>query len=193
METNQPPYTDPCECGLVRYTPLCNLRVTLFLCNGIRFTCIVREFIPYLFRSSSKFYPLSSASVIGLYISYVTPIYFRITSGNHKFEPGPFHLGRWSRFIGATAVVWVAFMAVMLLFPWTQTPSPQTMSKSDLLSDFVALHLDNTTTDYGVVIILSMFLFASISWIFSARHWFTGPIPNIDRTESESENENEPK
>lgn len=130
--------------------------------------------------------PFCSASVIGLYISYVTPIYLRITSGNDKFKPGPFHLGRWSRFIGATAIIWVAFMVVMLLFPWTQTATAQTMSESAPLSKFLAFDVVNTTTDYAVVLVFSIFLCASCSWIFSARHWFTGPIPNIDiGTESE--------
>ncbi|KAN0087464.1 Amino acid/polyamine transporter I [Tylopilus felleus] len=75
-------------------------------------------------------------------------------------------LGRWSRPIGAIAVAWVAFMVVMLLFPYSQTVGPQ-------------------TTNYAVVIIMTVFLFATGSWIFSARHWFTGPVPNVAR-DSES-------
>lgn len=39
-------------------------------------------------------------------------------------------LGRWSRPIGAIAVAWVAFMVVMLLFPYSQTVGPQTTSES---------------------------------------------------------------
>lgn len=50
----------------------------------------------------------------------------------------------------------------------------------------ISLDPDPQPADYAVVIILSIFLFASLSWIFSARHWLTGPIPNIDgSTESE--------
>ncbi|KAF8555243.1 amino acid transporter [Imleria badia] len=135
--------------------------------NAVWFVILLSAACGLLSFSVTGFDSLASASVIGLYISYVTPIYLRITSGNDKFKPGPFHLGRWSRLIGATAVIWVAFMVVMLLFPWTQAPSPQTMN-------------------YAVVIVLTIFLFASSSWIFSARHWFTGPIPNIGvSTESE--------
>ena len=69
------------------------------------------------------------ASVIGLYISYITPIYFRVTSGRDKLRPGPFSLGRWSYPIGWIGIIWVAFMVVMLLFPYTQTTNVQTMSK----------------------------------------------------------------
>ncbi|KAN0087468.1 Amino acid/polyamine transporter I [Tylopilus felleus] len=135
--------------------------------NAVWFVILLSTACGLLSFSATGFNSLASASVIGLYISYVTPIYLRITSGNDKFKPGPFHLGRWSRFIGATAIIWVAFMVVMLLFPWTQTATAQTMN-------------------YAVVLVFSIFLCASCSWIFSARHWFTGPIPNIDiGTESE--------
>lgn len=33
-------------------------------------------------------------------------------------------------------------------------------------------------TDYAVVIIGTVFVFASISWVISARKWFLGPINN---------------
>ncbi|KAF8555239.1 amino acid transporter [Imleria badia] len=125
--------------------------------------------------SVAAFDSLASASVIGLYISYVTPIYFRITSGKDKLKRGPFHLGRWSRPIGAIAVAWVAFMVVMLLFPYSQTVGAQT----------------TTVRDYTVVIIMTVF-FATASWIFSARYWFTGPIPNIAR-DSEPSSDDKPE
>lgn len=127
-----------------------------------------------------------SASVIGLYVSYVTPIYFRITSGKDKLKPGPFHLGRWSRPIGAIAVAWVAFMVVMLLFPYSQTVGPQTTSEFTILH-FIFINDAQVARDYAVVIIMTIFLFAAVSWIFSARYWFTGPIPNVARASSSSD------
>ncbi len=38
--------------------------------------------------------------------------------------------------------------------------------------------------DYTVVVIMAVFLFASLSWIFSARKWFKGPVRNIGEGES---------
>ncbi|KIJ64440.1 hypothetical protein HYDPIDRAFT_90326 [Hydnomerulius pinastri MD-312] len=139
--------------------------------NAVWFVMLLSAICGVLSFSAAAFDSLASASVIGLYISYVTPIYYRITSGKDKLKPGPFYLGRWSRPIGATAVAWVAFMVVMLLFPYTQTSNSQ-------------------TTNYSVVIVMAVFIFASGSWVFSARHWFTGPIPNIGgRQESVSSEE----
>ncbi len=71
-----------------------------------------------------------SASVIGLYTSYATPIFLRVTSGREKLVPGPFSLGRWYMPIGSVAVAWVAFIVVLLSFPSSQTTTPVQMSMS---------------------------------------------------------------
>lgn len=66
----------------------------------------------------------------------------------------------------------------MLFFPAAQTTNAQEMSECSLGSSL----FENTDyfTDYSVVIILAVFIFASLSWVISARHWFTGPVRNID-------------
>ena len=33
--------------------------------------------------------------------------------------------------------------------------------------------------DYAVVIIMAVFIYASLSWVISARKWFTGPVRNL--------------
>lgn len=131
VEASQPIHADPRQRRLVCYTALCNLWITFLLSSSVRLPCVVR--IPPCVVPRCLTHPCS-ASVIGLYVSYVTPIYFRITSGKDKLKPGPFYLGRWSRPVGATAVAWVAFMVVMLLFPYSQTVGPQTTSEFALTS-----------------------------------------------------------
>jgi hypothetical protein len=73
--------------------------------------------------------PRSSASVIGLYTSYATPIFLRITSGRDKFVPGSFTLGRWFVPIGAVAVAWVAFINILLMFPTVLPATAKNMSE----------------------------------------------------------------
>ena len=34
--------------------------------------------------------------------------------------------------------------------------------------------------DYAVVIIMAVFVFASLSWVLSARKWFKGPVRTVD-------------
>lgn len=118
--------------------------------------------------SAAALSSLAGASVIGLYVSYATPIFLRITSGRDKLVPGPFSLGRWYMPIGIIAVAWVLFIVVLLVFPPTQTTTAVGMN-------------------YAVVIIMGVFFFASISWVVSAHKWFHGPIKNIDDPRSSVE------
>ncbi|KAI0705727.1 hypothetical protein C8T65DRAFT_830503 [Cerioporus squamosus] len=97
------------------------------------------------------------ASVVGLYISYITPIFLRLTFWRKKFKPGPFSLGRWQLPIGIIAVAWVGFVTVLFVVPPGIHPRVETMN-------------------YSVVVIMAVFVFATLSWIFSARKWSTGPI-----------------
>ncbi|KZO94253.1 amino acid transporter [Calocera viscosa TUFC12733] len=114
--------------------------------------------------SAAALSSLAGASVLGLYLSYATPILLRITSGRDKFKPGWFTLGRWAFPLGAIAVSWVAFIWVVLVFPPSQTPTAPTMN-------------------YAVVIIMGVVVFAGGWWIISARKWFTGPIVNVNKEE----------
>jgi amino acid transporter len=47
--------------------------------------------------------------------SYCIPIICKMVYG--KFEPGPFHLGRYSYAINLWSVVWTAFASVIFIFP----------------------------------------------------------------------------
>ena len=76
------------------------------------------------------------ASVIGLYTSYVTPIFLRITSGRDKLVRGPFSLGKWYMPMGVIAVSWVMFIVVLLLFPSASSTTAQTMSKPTVCKTF---------------------------------------------------------
>ncbi|KAF4593651.1 hypothetical protein EYR40_008439 [Pleurotus pulmonarius] len=109
---------------------------------------------------------LAGATVVGIYTSYGIPIFLRITSGRGKLKPGPFSLGKYYMPIGIISVAWIAFVEVLLLFPYTQSPAPIDMN-------------------YAIVLVAAVLLFASGSWVLSARKWFTGPVPNVDRGDSD--------
>jgi hypothetical protein len=119
----------------------------------------------------------SSASVIGLYTSYAAPIFLRITSGRDKLVPGSFSLGSWFVPIGAIAVAWVTFIDVLLIFPTVRPTTANNMS--EFYNHFPSSVPNPCHPDYAVVIIMSVFIYASLSWIISARKWFTGPVRNI--------------
>ncbi|KAL7279659.1 hypothetical protein ACG7TL_006066 [Trametes sanguinea] len=139
--------------------------------------------------SDTAFSSLAGASVIGLYTSYATPIFLRITSGRRKLVPGPFSLGKLYTPIGAVSVLWVAFVVLLLSFPPSQTTDVVQMSASPVYVTAVCAWYAadvGTVTDYASVIVLAVFIFAGCSWLFSARKWFVGPLPNISRDDGSS-------
>ncbi|GBE80190.1 Uncharacterized amino-acid permease [Sparassis crispa] len=129
--------------------------------NAVWLVMVLAGICGLLGFSAAALSSLAGASVIGLYVSYIVPIFLRITSGRDKLVKGPFSLGRWYMPLGIVAVAWVCFIVVLLLFPPSQTTTAQTMN-------------------YAVVIIMGVFFFAAASWVLSARKWFTGPISNVN-------------
>src|ERR1700747_2474242 len=105
-----------------------------------------------MFRSNADTYR-SSASVIGLYTSYATPIFLRITSGRDRLVPGSFTLGRCYLPIGAIAVAWVTFINVLLVFPTVRPTTAKNMSEFGI--DFPSTLRNPCHPDYAVVIIMS--------------------------------------
>jgi amino acid permease (GABA permease) len=110
--------------------------------------------LPYLWNATA-YAAVTSIAVIGLYIAYVLPTFLRLRQGD-AFEAGPWHLGRWSRPIGAIAVLWVVFITVLFMLP---TANPVTLS----------------SFNYTPVAVLVVLGFAGIWWLVSAKNWFTGP------------------
>ena len=111
--------------------------------------------LPYLINLTA-YAAVTSIAVIGLYIAYVLPTLLRLMQGD-AFEPGPWHLGRWSRPVGIIAVAWVVFITVLFMLPQ------------------FTFDLTVTTFNYAPLAVLAVLGFAGIWWLVSARHWFKGP------------------
>ncbi|KAI8539023.1 hypothetical protein RHMOL_Rhmol09G0148900 [Rhododendron molle] len=107
------------------------------------------------------FQAMVSIATIGLYIAYALPIFFRITLARKSFTPGPFNLGQYGVLIGWIAVLWVATISVLFSLP-------------------VSYPITDQTLNYTPVAVGGLLLLTISSWIFSARHWFKGPITNIN-------------
>ncbi len=101
------------------------------------------------------FFALTGIAVIGLYISYVIPVYQRLRTKN--FVPGPWNLGKWSRTVGWISVVWVVIISVLfcapVFYPW------RTLN----------------TFNFTLPIVAGAMALVAIWWAVSARKWFTGP------------------
>ena len=109
------------------------------------------------------------ASVIGLYTSYATPIFLRITSGRHKLVPGPFTLGWWYMPIGCVSVAWVSFIVVLLCFPSSQTTTADEMS---MPHSYVLMHANSDMVLMRIQIMQSL-----LSWRSSFSRLRLGSFP----------------
>ncbi len=107
---------------------------------------------------SVAFFALTGICVVGLYISYVIPVFLRLR--NPAFEQGPWNLGRWSRPIGWIAVTWVGFISILFFSP--------------LFPDWNWFS-DVNTANYAGPLILLAFVAVGLWWLVSANKWFTGP------------------
>ncbi len=68
------------------------------------------------FKVQPLFFIVTAISVIGLYISYVIPVFLALIYPN-RWKPGPWNLGRWWRPIAWIAIAWVVVISIVLVLP----------------------------------------------------------------------------
>lgn len=109
------------------------------------------------------FFALTGMCVVGLYISYVIPVFLRLR--NPDFQQGPWNLGRWSKPVGWLAVVWVVLISLVFFcpffVPWNKWES------ANLTLPVVG--------GIGVVV--------AVWWFVSAKRYFKGPKVQGSREE----------
>jgi amino acid transporter len=132
--------------------------------NGIWFAVVgaIILGLPSLYTRQGyaiAFFAIVSVAVVGLYVSYVIPVFLRRV--NRGFVPGPWQLGRASAVIGWAAIVWVIF----ILFPLM---GPQ-------FNPFSTGTFEPNAFNFAPIVMLAVIGFAGIYWLVSARNWFTGP------------------
>ena len=72
--------------------------------------------LPYLYNIAA-YAAVTSIAVIGLYISYLTPVFLRRINPS-AFKPGPWVLSKtWGPIINWIAIVWVVFIVILLMLP----------------------------------------------------------------------------
>jgi amino acid transporter len=79
--------------------------------------CVATAFLAAVY--SGAYSVVTSISVIGLYFSYVIPVYlhWRARGTPAGIERGPWHLGRYGPVINIIAILWVAFISIILSLP----------------------------------------------------------------------------
>ena len=55
--------------------------------------------------------------MIGLYIAFILPVFLRWRKGDNWDEPRAWSLGKWYKWIDSIAILWVALVTVLFIFP----------------------------------------------------------------------------
>ncbi len=110
--------------------------------------CVVVAFAATI--SSGTYAVVTSISVIGLYFSYIIPVYlgWRRRGTPSAAQPGPWHLGRFGSAINVVAMLWVIFITVILSIP------------------------DNMRAGKAIAALTTLL---AVWYFFSERHRFRGP------------------
>jgi amino acid transporter len=92
---------------------------------------------------------------IALDWSYVIPIACKLLFG--RFEPGPWHMGKYSKYVNGWAIIWTVFVSIIFILPTIRPVNAQNMN-------------------YAIAFLGAIFFTAAIWWYISGRKWYTGPI-----------------
>ncbi|MGV9315412.1 amino acid permease [Streptomyces sp. NPDC003691] len=115
--------------------------------------------------STTAYGAVTAINVIGITPAYIIPVYLKLRAGD-RFQPGPWTLGRWSKPIGWTAVVWVVCVTVLFLLPQS---SPVTVN----------------TMNYASVALATVLVLATVWWFVARRSYSTPPPYGSAREQAE--------
>jgi len=113
------------------------------------------------------FYAVVSIGVVGLYVAFAVPIYYRWRAGN-TFRQGAWNLGTKWRWLAPLAIAEIAVTSIVALLPTLKAGMPGD-------PDFAW-----TAVNYTPIVVLGALVLLWIGWHTSAKHWFTGPKMTVD-------------
>ncbi|KLO14661.1 APC amino acid permease [Schizopora paradoxa] len=150
--------------------------------------CVSGAFLVGLltFAGAAAINAIFAMGVCAQYLAYGIPIAcFALAKGTNRARTGPFTLGRLSFPIAATAVIWMIFASIIVLFPSVPAPTPNEMN-------------------YATVVFGGVLGLAIIYYFFpryGGMYWFQGPLGALrvlendakDRSSNFSEKDSERK
>jgi amino acid transporter len=113
------------------------------------------------------FLAVTSISVIGLYIAYTIPVFLRWRMGD-RFQTGPWTLGRKYKWLNPVAFIWVIICVIIFCLPFTPAAVPWNSTFSW------------SAVNYAPLVTIGVMLAVTIWYFGWARHYFKGPIRNIE-------------
>ena len=124
--------------------------------------------------SPVAFFAVVSIGVVGLYLAFAVPIYYRWKAGD-SFDVGSWNLRGHYKWMAPIAIIEIIVTSIIAMFPTSLGGMPWDPS-------FAWKFVNYTPILVGGVLILLW-----IYWHASVKNWFTGPIRQVDETGEELE------
>jgi uncharacterized membrane protein SpoIIM required for sporulation len=124
---------------------------------------------------------------IALDWSYCIPILCKLMFG--KFEPGPWHMGIFSKFVNAWACLWTLFVSIIFILPTVRPVAANTVSSCLRLIHLLRSSSDLQQMNYASVFLVFILGCAAIFWYISGRRYYSGPVIEAQAEEYDSNGE----
>jgi amino acid transporter len=116
------------------------------------------------------FFAVVSIGVVGLYLAFLVPIYYRWKAGD-SFEAGAWNLKGHHKWMAPVAIIEIIVTSVIAMFPTSSGGVPWNTEVFEW--KFV---------NYTPLLVGGVLLLLWIYWHASVKKWFTGPIKQVDET-----------
>jgi len=132
--------------------------------NAVWFnTCIGILLTLLIFAGEVAIGAIFSIAAIAAFVAFTTPVFIKVFFVGNRFRRGPWHLGKFSPFIGAAACAFVLLMIPILCLPAV-----------------TGSNLGPSTMNWTCLVWGAPMLGAMIWWVVDAHNWFNGPKVNIE-------------
>jgi len=127
-------------------TPIYAVWISVFWCIAINLIAL---------GSYTAILGIFNVTAIALDWSYIIPILCKLIFG--RFEPGPWHLGKFSFIVNAWACIWTLFVSIIFILPTYRPVTADNMN-------------------YAVAYLAGIFVCALSYWYVVGKKWYTGPL-----------------
>lgn len=127
----------------------------------------------------TAFFAIVSIGVIGLYLAFAIPIYYRWKAGS-SFKQGSWNLGNKWKWMAPIAVIEILVTSIYFILPLYPAGAPGFMRGILGAPSTEEVPFDWKFINYAPIVLGVLLIALWIGWHVSAKKWFTGPKVTID-------------
>ena len=132
--------------------------------------------------SATAFFAIVSIGVLGLYLAFAIPIYYRWRQGS-AFPQGSWNLGNKWKWMAPIAILEVIITSIYFILPISAAGTPgflRGILGGPPTDGDGGVPFDWRFVNYAPIVFFGILILLWIGWHLSAKKWFTGPKHTID-------------